>query len=191
MDHPISRQKIRSLGAKLSLEQRQELLQWAECMVAIRESNAPAHLRARQAVRETWQRVSIHAVIRSLSRELKHHGWSERSWAARLGMGAAAGAAVTVGGKGAGIAAMGGAIGVPLWMVFGAGGALAGVVIEEVGRLVPAGTDRERPAFEKADLAAGIPEAEWVVLGDPSAQNPELSNPAAPVPPPVPEEPTS
>ena len=36
------------------------------------------------------------------------------------------------GGQGAGIAALGAAIGVPLWVVFGAGAAFAGVLYEEI-----------------------------------------------------------
>lgn len=39
-------------------------------------------------------------------------------------------------GQGAGIAALGGAIGVPLWVVFGAGGAFVGVFIDEAKRRV-------------------------------------------------------
>ena len=37
-------------------------------------------------------------------------------------------------GQGAVIVALGGAIGVPLWVVFGAGGAFAGLLIEEIER---------------------------------------------------------
>ena len=48
-----------------------------------------------------------------------------------IAMGAAV-TALTLSGQGAGIAALGGAIGVPLFVVFGAGGALAGVIIDEV-----------------------------------------------------------
>jgi hypothetical protein len=39
---------------------------------------------------------------------------------------------LTLSGQGAGIAALGGAIGLPLWVVFGAGGAFLGVLIEEI-----------------------------------------------------------
>jgi hypothetical protein len=47
-------------------------------------------------------------------------------------MGAAATGAALFGGKAAGLAALGTAIAVPLWVVFGAGGAFMGVLYEEL-----------------------------------------------------------
>jgi hypothetical protein len=49
-----------------------------------------------------------------------------------LGLGAVVATVATVGGAGAGIAALGGAIGVPLWVLFGAGAAFAGAIVDEV-----------------------------------------------------------
>lgn len=63
-------------------------------------------------------------------------GWDERSWMARLGLPGILIGAVVFGGEGAGIAAFGGAIGVPLWIVLGGGGAFAGRLLEEINRTV-------------------------------------------------------
>lgn len=61
---------------------------------------------------------------------LKELGWDNRGWAGRLGIGTAIATAVLLGGQSAGIAALGTAIGVPLWVVFGAGAAFLGEIIE-------------------------------------------------------------
>ena len=60
--------------------------------------------------------------------------WKKASWAKRLGVIGAGGALLTVGGSGAGIAALGGAIGLPLFLLTAAGGALIGTVIDELDR---------------------------------------------------------
>jgi len=64
---------------------------------------------------------------------------------------AAAIAAVAFSGKGAGIAALGGAIGVPLWVVLGAGGAFAGVLIEEIQRSLPSDSDDKHRVEREID----------------------------------------
>jgi hypothetical protein len=67
--------------------------------------------------------------------EIKRVGWDERGLPERIALSAAATAAALIfSGQGAGIAALGGAIGVPLWVVFGAGGAFIGVLSEGAQR---------------------------------------------------------
>ena len=58
--------------------------------------------------------------------------WDDRGLAARVGMIAAIAGIVTFGSQGAGIAALGGAIGVPLWVIFGAGGAFLALLYQEI-----------------------------------------------------------
>ena len=67
-----------------------------------------------------------------LVKGLKSTAWDNRSLTARLGLSGAIAAAIFFGGQGAGIAALGTAIGVPLWVVFGAGAAFLGVLYEEI-----------------------------------------------------------
>ena len=55
----------------------------------------------------------------------------------KLGLGGAAVGLAVFGGQGAGIAALGTAIGVPLWVVFGAGAAFLGVLYEEIADKKP------------------------------------------------------
>ncbi|MCX7144191.1 MAG: hypothetical protein NT123_24775, partial [Proteobacteria bacterium] len=77
----------------------------------------------------------IEPFVQTIGREIKRMGWDDRSWPARIGLGAAAVALFLPGKGAAGLAAFGGAISVPLWIVFGAGGAFAGVIIDEINRL--------------------------------------------------------
>jgi hypothetical protein len=67
-----------------------------------------------------------------IAKGLKSAAWDNRSLTARLGLSGAIAGAVFFGGQGAGIAALGTAIGVPLWVVFGAGAAFLGVLYDEI-----------------------------------------------------------
>jgi len=62
---------------------------------------------------------------------VKELGWGNRGLSGRLGIATAIATVVVFGGQGAGIAALGTAIGVPLWVVFGAGAAFLGEVYEK------------------------------------------------------------
>jgi|SRR5690606_23115558 len=67
-----------------------------------------------------------------ISLALKDLAWDDRSLPARLGIAAAVVTAITFGGQGAGIAALGTAIGVPLWVLFGAGAMFLGELYERL-----------------------------------------------------------
>ena len=58
--------------------------------------------------------------------------WDNRSFPTKIGLGASSVALIVFGTQGAGIAALGTAIGIPLWVVFGAGATFAGVLYEEI-----------------------------------------------------------
>ncbi len=64
------------------------------------------------------------------AKAVKELGWDNRGLSGRLGIATAIATAVIFGGQGAGIAALGTAIGVPLWVVFGAGAAFLGDIYE-------------------------------------------------------------
>lgn len=69
---------------------------------------------------------------KTISKGLKSTAWDNRGLAARLAMSGAIAGAVFFGGQGAGIAALGSAIGVPLWIVFGAGAGFIGILYDEI-----------------------------------------------------------
>lgn len=83
------------------------------------------------------------AASKLVASALKQIAWDERGLKARLALSGAVAGVVLFGGQGAGIAALGTAIGVPLWVVFGAGAAFIGALYEELtGRKPPKTTYR-------------------------------------------------
>ena len=134
-DHQVAgRDLARAVVAQASLTEQQLLAAWARQMLVIRDSRASSVDKAKQAIAATVESKAIWPFIRTIGSEIKRVGWDERSLPAKLGLSAAALAAVVFSGKAAGLAALGGAVAVPMWIVFGAGGAFAGVLIEEVNR---------------------------------------------------------
>lgn len=107
---------------------------WATQLVALRATDSSPLFKAKRAIILTIESGAVLPFITFLGSELKRIGWDERGLPERLALSAAAAAALVFSGHGAGIAALGGAIGVPLWVVFGAGGAFAGLLIEEAKR---------------------------------------------------------
>lgn len=73
------------------------------------------------------------AVVKMVAAEAQSL-WEKTSSGGRLGAIGVGGGLLFFGTKGAGIAALGTAIGVPLWVVFGAGGAFLGVLYDELNR---------------------------------------------------------
>lgn len=123
---------VRNLDQILTDDERRTFITWANELLKIRGSAITPSQKAQQALAITRQYNIILPLLNKAGVVLKNGVWTNRSWSARLGLGAAAVAAVAVGSQGAGIAALGGAIGVPLWIVCGAGGAFVGTLIEEI-----------------------------------------------------------
>jgi phosphoglycerate dehydrogenase-like enzyme len=74
----------------------------------------------------------VRVFIGRISKLARKHLWQERNWASRLTlMGLTLGLTIA-GTQGAGVAALGGAVGLKLYMLSSAGGALLGVFIDEV-----------------------------------------------------------
>ena len=115
-------------------DERAALLFWAQQLLAVRGSSMSRLEKAKRAILITIELKAVLPFITFLGAEIKRVGWDERGLPARMALSAAAVAGLLLSGHGAGIAALGGAIGVPLWVVFGAGAAFAGVIIEEVKR---------------------------------------------------------
>jgi hypothetical protein len=131
-----------------SLEQQRALLEWSKALLSIRHSERTAKVKAKAAVAATAQREVIWPLVQTMLHRLKRLGWDERSWAARLGGGAVIATVAVFGGHGAGIAALGTAIGVPLWIVFGAGGAFQQMLLDELERALGKDQDKGPPEIE-------------------------------------------
>lgn len=129
------RAALQRVAKGMSSDERQATLLWAQELAALANDKTVSNaFRAGAAVRVTVNRKIVWPFLREILRALKQLGWNERGLKARLAMSAGAISAVAFGGQAAGIAALGGAIGVPLWLVFAGGGALLGAVIEELRR---------------------------------------------------------
>lgn len=89
-------------------------------------------MKAKKALILTAKSKVVLPALKIIAKQSKKYGWDNRSVAQRLGMGAAAVGITLFGGANAGIAALGGAIGVPLWMVLGGGAMFAKYLIDEI-----------------------------------------------------------
>ena len=150
---------VREIADDASLEQQRALLEWGKELLVIRDSNDSARAKARAAVAATASRKVVWPIVRVMLQRLKRLGWDERSWSARLGIGVVGATIAVFGGQGAGIAALGTAVGVPLWVVFGAGGAFAGMLIDELEAAVRGRAQGTRsPGTASRETGPGHPE---------------------------------
>lgn len=143
----LPRQLAITIAAKASEVERTALEKWGNDLLRIRDSDIDTLEKATQAISLTLDAEVIWPVVTMLGSEIKRVGWDERSLPARLGLSGVALAAAVFSGKGAGIAALGTAVGVPLWVVFGAGGTFIGVLIDEISKV--AHPDVAEPPVEK------------------------------------------
>lgn len=104
----------RALVNSSSDPERVVLLRWAEGMIRIRESQLPALKKLSSAAQLMRKNNTLWPVLKRLVHQLKVVGWNKLTWKGRLGYGAIFLTLVTIGNQAAGIAALGGAIGVPL-----------------------------------------------------------------------------
>ncbi len=126
------RQLAVRIAAEVSPKERLALQSWLSALLEIREQNLPWHQKAKRALSATRDSKVLGQSIKRIGASVKRHGWDKRSNTQRLGIGVAAVTAAVFGGANAGIAALGGAIGVPLWIVFGAGSMFAKMLYEEL-----------------------------------------------------------
>ena len=135
---------VRRLVSDTLEADRRAVLAWAEELLRIRESTLPVSQKARSALRASLRAEVAKPLLRVLAHEGRDLGiqskkilWDDRGWGARLALGGVTLGTVLFSGEGAGIAALGGAIGVPLWLVLGAGGAFLGCLVDELRKKSP------------------------------------------------------
>lgn len=126
------RQLAVQIAKSVDDEERLALLSWLTKLLEIRESSLSLKRKARDAITLTVESKVIRPAAKLIWREVKRLAWNERGTKSRFSLIGMAIGLTIFGGQGAGIAALGTAIGVPLWVVLGAGGAFAGALIEEL-----------------------------------------------------------
>jgi hypothetical protein len=110
------------------------LQQWITQLLVLKDAPIGKLEKAKKAIAITASSKAAIVAAKIVTRHVKRVAWDERSTAARFGLGGAALGLAAFGSQGAGIAALGTAVGVPLWVVSGAGASLAGVLLEELNR---------------------------------------------------------
>ena len=141
----------RAVVAELDPAQREVLADYMASLILLRQQDLPAQTKVLDSIDLTADKQVLGVLTKGSGRLLAKHAWRDRSWAARIGLSAAALASILTAGQGAGIALLGTAVGVPLWIVFGAGGSFAGALIDEVAR--------SRSGAERATATATDPDA--------------------------------
>jgi hypothetical protein len=131
------------------------LISWLESLLAIKHSNLGAMKKGKQALEVTAGSKVIFPILKTIAletglsqfdakdikfsslgdvRKYLQKVWADRSLPAKMGISVGTLALIFFGSQGAGIAALGSAIAVPLWIVFGAGATFATVLYEEIKR---------------------------------------------------------
>jgi len=141
------RQLVTLVADAVPFADRAELRSWLRRLLDIRSSELPIMGKAREALKVTMRVEVIWPAIKIISKALKRHGWDQRNKSSRFGIAGAAIGLAAFGGQSAGIAALGTAIGLPLWVVLGAGSLFASTLYDELVR-------RDAPAGQAAAEAA-------------------------------------
>ncbi len=132
VDAPKAKQFALVLVENTTELERNAFADWLNSLIVIRQESGSKWQKARRSIQLTLRSQVVWPTVRLLARELKRNAWDDRKPATRFAAAGALGGALAFGSQGAGIAALGTAIGVPLWIVTGAGAAFAGAVLEEL-----------------------------------------------------------
>lgn len=128
---------IHRILADITPEEGIALHLWANKLLMLRNHSKSRTKKVQDILPLTRDARILIPVIKKIAVELKKTGWDEKSWKSRLGMGAVLSAMVIIGKAGAGIALLGGAIAVPLWIVFGTGDKFVAMLIAELKKRMP------------------------------------------------------
>ena len=132
MDHQETHAIAVRIVETANSAERTALLEWSQDLLRLRNAPLSKLEKSKQALITTQKRKIIFPLIKIIFQQTKKHMWDDRSTKGRFGIAGAVAGLTFFGGQSAGIAALGSAFGLPLWIVFGAGSTFAGVIIEEV-----------------------------------------------------------
>jgi len=110
---------------------------WASKLLVLKNSTMSRPEKLQNIIQLTKDAKILIPLIKTIFVELKKTGWDESSWKSKLGMGATLWASLIIGKAAAGLALLGGAIAVPLWIVFGTGDEFIKMLIEELKKRMP------------------------------------------------------
>jgi hypothetical protein len=118
--------------SKLPEEQRQLVLVWSQRALHITENQSLTVTQKARELQKLETAPFIKIMLERMFNVSKAKLWDERSWPARLALGGLAVGVAAAGTEAAGIAAFGTAIGVKVYLLTSAGGALLGTIVQEL-----------------------------------------------------------
>jgi hypothetical protein len=122
-----------SVAAQIADDQLVPVQSWLRSLLDIAKSDAGRIQKLRSFYRATLDSKILWPIIKMMAAKLKTVGWTNQSPRMKWIIAGAVSSAIFFPGASAGIAALGGAIGVPLWIVFGAGAGFAQALYNEIG----------------------------------------------------------
>jgi hypothetical protein len=117
-----------------SVSQQTALKAWVSGLLDIRGSDQSMLQKSKSAVSLTLSQKIIWPIVKSISKTAKTQIWDRSTPTLQFGMAASAVSLAVFGGAMAGIAALGGAIAVPLWIVIGGGSMFAKMLLDELSK---------------------------------------------------------
>ncbi len=182
------RKAISAARNKLDRVQKLAVIRLFQRLLEVREMEASAKDKLRKALPDGDDAKAALEALQSSASHIKDLAWDDRTWPARVGIGAATVVAASLAGEAAGLALAGTAIAIPLWVVFGSGEDFAAALIADLeANLDEAAdsTETEPPILEaeieildeveveSTDEADDEPEAEDI--GDPQPDDRDLT----------------
>lgn len=122
---------VRSLR-RLPPAEQHRLLEWSRGWGTIRYGELRGGRKITAMLALTREHRAAWPLAKIMFLTLKVVIWDARSWTFRLGLGSLVATFILLGNAAASIVALGGGIGLPLWLLIGAGGILIGLLADRI-----------------------------------------------------------
>ena len=163
------REWAQSIVRQADTEERQALSAWAKRLLEIRDGSEFPPLKVQHALTASVDLEISSKLVRLLGSGLRRVGWDERDTMERTGIAAVTAMALVTSAGLLALAAIGGTLSVPMWVVFGTGDEFARMLVEEAEAAVSA--DKAPPRSSKpAAEAEPAPAAEPVITPPPPVE---------------------
>ncbi len=117
---------------RLPPSEQHRLLEWSQGLGAIRYGTLRGGKKVVAMFALTRDKQAAWPLVKLMARAFKHIVWDARSWKFRLGLGTVIATFVAIGNAATDTVALGGGIGLPLWVMIGAGGAVVGLLADKI-----------------------------------------------------------
>lgn len=146
------RKAIAVARQKLDRVQKLAVIRLFERLLEVREMDASAKDKLRKALPDGEDTKVALDALQSSASHIKDLAWDDRTWPARVGIGAATVVAASIAGQSAGLALAGTAIAIPLWVVFGEGNEFAAALIADLEASLDETADSDETPILEAEV---------------------------------------